>query len=74
MQQAKQKILIIEESAPVSEKAWAALNTKEETRHIHQHGQPKICPMCDGTGSHDVPYSSGQIKCFKCNGTGKLQA
>ena len=52
-----------------------AAQKAESARHIHQHGQPKICQTCNGTGlyqSKDMVKVT--VKCGRCNGTGKLQA
>lgn len=36
------------------EKNKAAQDTKVKTRHIHQHGQQKICRNCNGSGKKRV--------------------
>lgn len=54
----------------------AAQVTKDKTRYIHQHGQPKICPACRGSGEVTGPSAGGMelIDCNRCSGTGKLRA
>lgn len=43
-------------------------------RHIHQHGQPKICPDCFPAGSGSTNNYNNGKDCWRCHGTGKLQA
>lgn len=52
----------------------AVQDTKDETRHIHQHGQHKICPACNGTGCFISQEEGLPLVCGKCNGSGKLRA
>jgi len=47
-------------------------STKVETRHIHQHRQPKICLRCYGTGWISIP-SMNSVPC-SCSQIRKLRA
>jgi len=49
-------------------------DTVEETRHIHQQPQHKICPDCGGTGQDDPPPGKYHGLCSTCGGSGKLRA
>lgn len=50
-----------------------ALVIKESLPTVKQHGQPKICPRCQGAGHHKWGRD-GFRSCLDCGGTGKLQA
>ena len=43
-------------------------------QHSTQHGQPKICPDCGGTGDWEDDGNGNTRNCVTCKGTGKLQA
>jgi len=45
--------------------------TKERPANVTQHGQPKICPECNGSG---LPKLVNQTNCTLCKGRGKLRA
>jgi len=52
----------------------AAQDTKDETRHIHQQPQHKICPSC---GQKLCIGEREECRCWCCEaswGTGKLRA
>jgi len=53
----------------------APLEAVVEIANAPQHGQPKICPTCKGTGYVEWDNGAGgDTDCRYCNGTGKLQA
>jgi hypothetical protein len=54
-------------------KQLSAAHNSERPRTGLQHGQPKICPQCNGSGRPGLQLRFGE-SCSACHGTGKLQA